>query len=213
MLASNRAAQRLVSEPEQHADALRRRERDVEPGHAPDVRRDQLASRSRIVSLKCARQRISVDLADDPDVLASEPEPVSGRLGPLDVVVLHPAPDAGRAVHPCLRLLEVVALLADGELAYGDHATPGRQRCGSGNRAPRCNCVPGILSSSESLASSALVGAVGRSWLGCALGSSIKSTREVAQWPNGSSERTSWSATSRTSRAGFAPRCPRCRQW
>src|SRR3954454_598439 len=91
---ANLRAQVIAAEPEQHADRLRRRERQVE---ARDTRATVAGGEgitgARVGAAKHGTQRIVVDSAADPELQRGRAGPASGRLADAGVVVLYSLSD------------------------------------------------------------------------------------------------------------------------
>ncbi len=116
--ATDRGAQLRVADPEQDADALRRRERQVKAGDSYRTRRaPQRRAIQRIKARQDAAQRVAVDRAREPERRASRADPGTARLGAAGVVLLHAVADAVDGVYAHLSLLEVVLGLAGRQLA------------------------------------------------------------------------------------------------
>src|SRR4051812_27857766 len=117
---ANLRAQVIATEPEQHADRLRGRERQVE---ARDTRTTVAGGEGitgvRVVAAKHGTQRIVVDSAADLEFLRGRADPASGRLADAGVVVLYSLGDG----------LQVVALLPLAELSDRQHVRTESTAC------------------------------------------------------------------------------------
>jgi hypothetical protein len=80
----------LVGNRKQHADALRRRERQVKRSHLrPPVLRPKALTGTRIATAHRAHERVAVDLAGDADYPGPAADPTPRRLPPAGEVILH----------------------------------------------------------------------------------------------------------------------------
>jgi hypothetical protein len=140
-------ANAIIADPEDHAHALGRRERHIETRHAKRTPGKQLP-RYRRACLKRTPQCVVVDRSLDLEVASQGADPLAGRFGAAEVVVLDAGRDAGRMVDPAPRLLEVVVGLAGGELPDREHgALQAAGVLGRANGHLWCMCVPGLLGS------------------------------------------------------------------
>ena len=117
----DRLADVCLAEREEHAHALRRRERQVEARDADrHPRRAQLLA-IVVLAREHPPQRLAVDHALQAELAGAGAEPFATRLGAADVVLLHPVADALDHVDPLARLVEVVPVLPGRELADRQH--------------------------------------------------------------------------------------------
>jgi hypothetical protein len=110
-----------VAEREEHAHALRRRERQVvarDPDRHP--RRAQLPALV-VLARQHQPQRLAVDHALETELAHTGAEPFATRLGAADVVLLRPVADTLDHVNPLARPVEVVPVLPGRELADRQH--------------------------------------------------------------------------------------------
>ena len=132
--ATNGRAQLLVADPEQDADALGRREREVKAGYSYRARRaSQGRSIQRIQAREDAPQRVAADGPGEAERRASGADPRTACFGAAGVVLLNAVADAVDCVDPCLSLLEVVLGLAGRQLADRKHRR--EKAAGTGPRA------------------------------------------------------------------------------
>ena len=153
-------AQLAVADPEQHADALRRRERQIEPG---DLDRTRRAPQRRAVcgSMPASTPRRASPSTgpERPSDLPPVPDPAAARLGAAGVVLLDAVADALDHVHAHLGLLEVVPGLAGRELADRKHRSrlsrwrrlSGQIRFDSSRRVVSCRAVGAVPASPDAL--------------------------------------------------------------
>jgi hypothetical protein len=99
-----------LGESEDDGHGLRRTEGEVEAGDAPTLRRSEPCVGCWVTAIEHGRERVGVDLARQPEQGGAGTEPSAGSLA-FEVVVLHPASDG----------IEVVALLAFGQLPDAQH--------------------------------------------------------------------------------------------
>ena len=101
----------------EQGDRLRRRHGDVEAGHgglaAARSHREQALAGGGVVAAEDELERLGIDLAGQGQVLGQAALPSTGRFAGAEVVVLDPVGDG----------LEVVVVLARGELADAEHGT------------------------------------------------------------------------------------------
>jgi hypothetical protein len=111
-----------IAEPEQDADALRRRERQIERTDASPLRRvPQLRPGPRTAPGEQRPEIITGYRPGQAEPGSRTPGPFPARPSLLGVVVLQPLGDAVDNVDPPLRLVEVVAGLAGHDLADREH--------------------------------------------------------------------------------------------
>jgi hypothetical protein len=124
-----------VTDRPQHADRLRRREGDVEAGHAvlAQVARQRLAA-ARIKGIEDRVELGALDLAGELELVGAGAAPAPRRLALARVVVLGAGGDR----------VQVIGLLAPAELADRDHLL------GCGLRPPKVQVVSGIQESKSS---------------------------------------------------------------
>ena len=122
MRVANRATNVRVAQGEYDADALRRRERQIKPGH-PDRARGVAQRRAvaRIQPGEHATQRVAVNPARETERRRRRADPHSARFCAAGVVLLNAATDALDRVDAHLCLVEVVLGLAGRELADRKH--------------------------------------------------------------------------------------------
>ena len=131
---TDRAAQLVVADPEQHADALRRRERQVEPRNPPVHDPPERRAAARMLAGEHAIEADRIDRPDEPERPPAVSDPDPGRFRPAEVVVLDARVQRTGPADGTVRLLEVVAGLADSELSDRQHVrAPGRRTADSGN--------------------------------------------------------------------------------
>ncbi len=112
----------VVPDAEEHADALGRRERQVEPAHAnPAAAVPERRAVPRIAPGEHAPQILSLHRPVEPELAPRRTEPLAARLRRAEVVVLDPFGHAVDDVDADLRLVEVVLGLAGRELADREH--------------------------------------------------------------------------------------------
>lgn len=118
---SQHRAQRVIADAEQHADAFRRRERQINarPPRAehPSERRAGRRMLARQHPIQCD----AVDRALEPERAGAGAHPRARGLRPADVVVLDARADSRRTRQRATRVLEVVAGLAGRELSDRQH--------------------------------------------------------------------------------------------
>jgi hypothetical protein len=107
-----------VSQPEQHAHALGRRERQIEPSDSGrTARAAQRSPVARVQPGQHVAKRLGRDVAAEPELACGRADPLSPSLTRRQVVVLDPVAHALRHVDTSLRLVEVVLGLAGRQLA------------------------------------------------------------------------------------------------
>ena len=117
-----RVTQFRATEPEQQAHALRRRERQIEPGDpCRTARCPQRSPVARVQPGQHVAKRLGRDIAAEPELTRGCADPLSPSLARRQVVVLDPLAHALRHVDALLRLVEVVLGLAGRQLADREH--------------------------------------------------------------------------------------------
>ena len=119
--APDRTTHPIVTNAEQHAHALRSRERQVEARHATLRAPPEQLPGPRMRAVEDPPQRIVADLAVEAQQPRGRTHPDAARLRPAQVVVLDTRADRLSARHVPLRLLEVVVGLAAREFADRKH--------------------------------------------------------------------------------------------
>ena len=118
---ADRSAHAVIADAEQHAHALGRRERQIEAWHSRRCLAAERHAIRRVLAGQHAMQLLTVDLAAQAEQRRAVADPLAGRLGPGEVVVVdaagHGAGPGGRPVG----LLEVVVGVADGDLSDREH--------------------------------------------------------------------------------------------
>ena len=127
---ADRRLRPLVTDTEQHAHALRSRERHIETRNRTTP--PQLCLRQRILAREDAMKLDPIDDRVETERASTSTEPASCRLRPTEVVVLSTGCQRRRTARLHLGLVEVVPSLPSLELADGDHR---HQAAGQHNRA------------------------------------------------------------------------------
>ena len=118
---ADRSAHAVIADAEQHADALGRRERQIEAWHSRRCLAAERHAIRRVLAGQHALQLLAVDLAAQAEQRCAVADPLAGRLGPGEVVVVDAAGHgAGPGDRP-VGLLEVVVGVADGDLSDRKH--------------------------------------------------------------------------------------------
>ena len=138
---ANDRTQPVVSDPEQHADALRRRVGQIEPRSAVAQHATERLAATRMLAGEHARKRVDGDRAGEPERCRAGADPDSRRLRAAEVVVLDTRAHRLGARDRPMSLLEVIGLLADAEFSDGQHdgssAKPPGAPAGQRNRIVR----------------------------------------------------------------------------
>jgi hypothetical protein len=132
-----------LAEPEDDAHALRSREGQIETGDPCPARSvTQRSAKPRLLAGEHAPQVLPVDRAVQAEPPRCRAEPLAASVGTAGVLVLDAVADALNDVDPPLRLVEVVASLARGELSNREQLF--RLRCLSRCRtsAVHLPCTP-----------------------------------------------------------------------
>ena len=125
---SDGATERTLADTEQHADALRGRERDVESRNSRGRVTAKRLAALRIAAVQHALKRFAPNASRHAEPAAARADPSPVRFGSVEVVVLDAAGDARRAVDPGVSLLEVVPRLTDSQFPDRKHRSPHRRK-------------------------------------------------------------------------------------
>jgi hypothetical protein len=108
--AQHRGLLALAAEAEDHRRRLGHREHQVIARDAgcPTGRARERVSRPRLVAFQQSRQRLGLDLADEPERPRSRAGPLTSGFGSSEVIVLDPAGDTLRVRNPPLGLLQPI---------------------------------------------------------------------------------------------------------